>query len=379
MAENTNNKLFFRWGASADLKADNVVNGAITFTTDEPAIYLDYGNTHKRIGDLIIVKTHQILTSMNPSEWSLTALYFVEEDQALMKYMGAEAEKRWIRLNNLSDVDASISEIQADLLEITGVIESQQGLIDKNIEDIGDIFDAIGTLPVEGEGDDQKTISVVEYIERVSAEVAKNAGDISDIKTEDLVEIGTAITNIQESLQIDENGKLKTLAELKTEITGEYEAKIDQKLQAADAMTFKGVLGQEDNQIKALPSGDVSKGEEKVNAGDTYKVAYAGKYNENKIDAHVGDLIIAESDQGSDEKYNGEWIHISSGYEDSYAPSLSQEFITDENGTKLGTKIKLTGGAGENSGEAVIKNSDNIKFELNDSGEVQINLVWGTF
>ena len=134
-------------------------------------------------------------------------------------------------------------------------------------------------------------------------------------------------------------------------------------------MTFKGVLGQGDNQIKVLPDGST----EKVNAGDTYKVAYAAEYE--GIDAYVGDLIIADSDQGeSDETYQGNWIHISSGYEDSYAPQLSQELDSNNNNTT----IKLTGGAGEDSGKAVIAGSDNIKFKLNSSNEIQIDLVWGT-
>lgn len=105
----------------------------------------------------------------------------------------------------------------------------------------------------------------------------------------------------------------------------------DDVLEAADAMTFIGVLGGTGN-IQELPSAADTK------AGDTYKIGAAGSYA--GWTCYVGDLLIAKND-GS-----GEYYHISSGYEDDYSEYL--------NADTANATVTLKSFAGEGKG--------NIKF-----------------
>jgi hypothetical protein len=63
MSENTNTNeninlgLLFRHGEYKNLKDAQIINGSINFTTDEPAIYLDFDGKRQRIGDVIVVST----------------------------------------------------------------------------------------------------------------------------------------------------------------------------------------------------------------------------------------------------------------------------------------------------------------------------------
>jgi hypothetical protein len=100
-----NENILFRKGTLKDLENAPKVAGSINFTTDEPAIYLDLdSNTRKRIGDLIIVKTKEELMQKNGeaynesslannalvSAWSTTSLYYVENDNALLRWDGTK-------------------------------------------------------------------------------------------------------------------------------------------------------------------------------------------------------------------------------------------------------------------------------------------------
>lgn len=87
-------------------------------------------------------------------------------------------------------------------------------------------------------------------------------------------------------------------------ITTAYEAYVDSKLRAADAMRFMGVIDADN----ALPTTGVE-------AGDTYKVGVNTTINGEKV--YVGDLVIANSDQGEEASYS-DWSIVHSGYEDDH-------------------------------------------------------------
>jgi hypothetical protein len=124
--ENVGNVLF-RKGTLEELKNAPKVAGSINFTTDEPAIYLDLdNNTRKRIGDLIIVKNKEELMQKNGEvynesslakdalvgTWSTTSLYYVENDNALLRWNGT----KWTQLNpSNSDLMANLENLSVSV------------------------------------------------------------------------------------------------------------------------------------------------------------------------------------------------------------------------------------------------------------------------
>lgn len=142
---------------------------------------------------------------------------------------------------------------------------------------------------------------------------------------------------------------------------------VKKAIKANDAMTFKGTVGQatEDGQsYVGLPTANVQ-------TGDTYKVAEARTFGD--IKAKKGDLII---NAGKDDE-TPTWMHISSGYEDTYL----QKLVADDN------VIYLTDGVTHSESGAVsslsfVSDNDNLEFSLSGSGTnltVTASITWGSF
>ena len=181
---------------------------------------------------------------------------------------------------------------------------------------------------------------------------------------------GEAITNLADLT----SGSAGTTAANKNYVDNTVTSAISNAIAANDAMTFIGVLGTGDGQIKALPTS--------ANVGDTYKVGTKGKYG--SIDAKVGDLIINGAEKDSD---TPDWIPISSGYEDDYL----QKLVVDTSTIYLTDGITNTGTTGAVSGIKFVDKfvddttSSNIEFTIKAGAgdkpvhEVKVNMVWGTF
>ena len=126
--------LLFRQGTLEALKESTKIAGSINFTTDEPAIYIDVldenSNTvRKRIGDLIVVKTvdelmkdEDISTVADGAlvgDWSTSALYYVENDNALLKFVKYEdGTTKWQQINVSADAELT------NLTSRVGVLET---------------------------------------------------------------------------------------------------------------------------------------------------------------------------------------------------------------------------------------------------------------
>ena len=78
---------------------------------------------------------------------------------------------------------------------------------------------------------------------------------------------------------------------------------IDGKLQGLNALTYKGTIGDSPATVQSLPANP--------GAGDTYKVATAGTYN--NIECQVGDLLIATGDEVDGAIASPNWTLVSSG------------------------------------------------------------------
>ena len=140
---------------------------------------------------------------------------------------------------------------------------------------------------------------------------------------------------------------------------------VDDVISANDAMTFKGVLGNQSGQITALPTS--------ANVGDTYKVGVAGSYG--SIQAKVGDLIINAAAKDSDTPV---WIHVSSGYEDDYV----QKLVASDNTIHLTDGVTNTDSGSISSFTIVGTSTSNLQFEVTSEGSnhtITGSMVWGTF
>lgn len=130
-----NENIVFRKGTLKELENANIVVGAINFTTDEPAIYLDTENGRKRVGDLIVVQSKDELFAdidnetgvadglVHSNTWSTTALYYIVADNALLRWSGSQ----WTQLN------PSFSGLITDLENLSTSVSTIQKTINENI------------------------------------------------------------------------------------------------------------------------------------------------------------------------------------------------------------------------------------------------------
>ena len=486
-----NENILFRKGTLKDLENAPKVAGSINFTIDEPAIYLDVdSNTRKRIGDLIIVASKEELMQKNGETynqsslannalvgtWSTTSLYYVENDNALLRWNGT----KWKQLNpsnddlvaDLNNMSAAILEIQNELnnniydkTEVNTLLDDKVNTSDFNaaLDDKADKTDlnnkvdtsdfavistTVGEIKSDYVTKAEKTtletnISTANKTATDAASAASKAqGEIDALEQEvagleqNLTNLGANVANTYETKQDAnskktelegkitalQNGAVKANADaistesnrakqaesdldadiqgldtkitnlgtsttnninsLKTTLIGSasdtkdsntiYGAKayadnaIDEALIAANAMTFKGVLGEgEGGPWATLPAAA------DVNAGDTYKVGVLGSYA--NYNCYVGDLLIAKEDG------KAEYYHISSGYEDDYNTRLGIK----ENRIRLNSPV-----AGE-LGSVAFQADENSSLSVSVNGEedtsskanstVTLSLVWGSF
>ena len=165
-------ELYFRKGTMADLANADILNGSINITTDEPAIYLDIDNERKRIGDVIVVNTlNDLMPKFEGSEdlnwgeanpqyvnhWSTTALYYVTDANALLKWTGDE----WKQINSGEGGN------QIDLSEIQSQINGLKGRVDTIESNLANLVPQVGEL----------TTNVNDYVERVETLEDTVSGD----------------------------------------------------------------------------------------------------------------------------------------------------------------------------------------------------------
>ena len=131
--------LQFLMGKYSGLATQGIKPGTVYVTTDEEAMYVDIpakdGEAAKRIrlSDVIQVEDTAELMAMAPN-YSKTALYYVIKENALMKYMGDDANPKWQQINSVEDVKALITGVgnRVTTLEDTiNGVEGTKGLVEK--------------------------------------------------------------------------------------------------------------------------------------------------------------------------------------------------------------------------------------------------------
>lgn len=435
---NTQDRLLFRKGLLNDLKdltKAPIIPGSINFTTDEPAIYLDFNDNgvdvRKRIGDLIIVKDYNELTTLTGNgdfnstdltdtssilpSWSTTSLYYVESDNALLKWSNSEGAKKWFRLNpsnaslstDLTSLKNRVEIIDADYAEFKTLVYLKTETystteVDAKIKTVTDANDAtqkeVDDLEVTVSNLTNSTNTSISQLQEkdTALETAISTGDSNTLTaankyTDDQIKLVNATTD---SLSISINSLSSAtntnIEQAKSDVistlTGnegddfitqtqktlwglkEY---VDKVMVDADAMKFKGVIGGEGNR-QELPAASATE------AGDTYKVGAQGTYAGH--DCYIGDLLIAKDDGSS------EYYHVTSGYEDDYNTRLT----TDE---EYPNAVVLESIAGVNHGSITFKSDldeksgGGIKIEVAGTPtnaniaqtEVTVSMHWGSF
>ena len=99
----------------------------------------------KRIGDLIVYETAEELiaegnTAVNGTvgPWSKTALYYVVESNALLKWTGSV----WKQINSVSDIEGNITQLD-DIVRGENGLVSQVADLDSSIDAINDSTNGI--------------------------------------------------------------------------------------------------------------------------------------------------------------------------------------------------------------------------------------------
>ena len=306
--------LLFRKGSLAGLESASLIAGAVSFTTDEPAIYLDVQQgdsvVRKRVGNLIVYNTVAELVAAGDTAvagtvgtWSTTALYYIVENNALMKWNGS----KWTQINSVSDIEAEFNELDKVVngyeneegTKIPGLVDRTTGLenemdqvqadvdalekdvdaLEKNVGDSADVYVA----PVDGQEAKDDTLWG-----RLNAEIARStAKDIAhDEALEDLEgyvgtpkDDDTAATGLH--LAVDNNtAAIGALSNSFTEYKEEVSGAIENALKAAKKHSDDADTAQ----TAAL--------EKKISDGDAATLKSAKEYTDAEI-VEVGKSITA--------------------------------------------------------------------------------------
>lgn len=240
--------LLFRKGSLAGLEQATKVAGAISFTTDEPAIYLDVQEgesiVRKRIGDLIVYNTAEELiaegnTAVNGTvgSWSKTALYYVVEDNALLKWNGST----WTQINSVSDVEAEFNElnkivsgdpaVQGDT-GLVGRVSTLENEMDAAQADIEALETAVGSVPTNSnlydllqaeierstDKDEAHDASIEDHETRIGA-LETTVGDSNSGLVKDVADNKAAIQANANDIDAINNAESGILAQAKADAT----------------------------------------------------------------------------------------------------------------------------------------------------------------
>ena len=299
--------LLFRKGSLAGLENASLIAGAVSFTTDEPAIYLDVqqGNSvvRKRVGDLIVYNTVAELVAAGDTAvagtvgtWSTTALYYVVENNALMKWNGS----KWTQINSVSDIEAAFNDLDK-IVNGDPDVESDEGLVGKVStlenevdaiqEDITDLQDKIGAVPA-----DQNLYALI------SGEITRST-DKDDEHDEALEDLDGRVDTLEGYVGVPKNGdtaatglhlavdnNAAAIGALSNNFT-EYKEEVSDAIAQALADAKKHSDDADTTQTAAL--------EKKISDGDAATLQSAKDYTDAEI-VKVGQSITALQNKDSE-------------------------------------------------------------------------------
>lgn len=253
------NMLQFKMGQFAGLANQGIAPGTVYVTTDEKALYVDIPANGEqaakriRMGDVIQVQDVAELTSFAP-DYSTTALYYVIDKNALMKYTGDGTTHSWKQINSVSDVTTNLNNLTQRVTTAEGKITGLETTLGANdvagstaFGRIKDLEDKMGTAEDEIDAlqtltDEQKT--AIENLQEAVGDGAEGlASKVTGLEGRmDTVEGG--ITAINGKIGTVESGKtvVGLIGEAVTTAAGDATAKANKALEDAQAYADQAEL-----------------------------------------------------------------------------------------------------------------------------------------
>lgn len=181
-------QLQFKMGLHAGLENAGIKAGTVYVTTDEKAMYVDINDTTRiRLGDVIQVPTVNKLRDMAP-EYDDQALYYVVDENALLKYTGDKVTHSWKQLNSTAAVESEVATLKTKV----GALETAKTTIEGRLD------------TVEGK------VTVVEgKVETAEGDIEALEGEVAGLKTADARIEGKADANATEISAV--KGNVSTL------------------------------------------------------------------------------------------------------------------------------------------------------------------------
>lgn len=316
-----NEMLKFRKGLFENLPevSANTV-GTIFVTTDEQAMYVDVASDKRiRISDFIRVSSVKDITP----PYSTSSLYYVEADNALLKYVETTVEGvttgTWKQVNGTDDLKDRI-----------GAAETAIGTINSTLKthgtDIKALQETVGKAAANGE----EATGMVKDIEALKAAVGMNgegeveglAGTVAGIRT-DLNTLSGEVDAIEKRVKANEtaigtiNSDIdaleKALADHETAADGKFATKIELAAAKSDVLgqtdgadftgatinekayagTVKGAfeaIADEKARAVAAEEANATAAAGALSAAEAAQRTADGKMSENQVDQKIADL-----------------------------------------------------------------------------------------
>lgn len=185
------NMLQFKMGQFAGLANQGIAPGTVYVTTDEKALYVDVPANDQeaakriRIGDVIQVQDVDALLSFAP-DYDTNALYYVIEENALMKYTGNGTTHKWQQINSVEGVATDLSKLDTRVTTAEGQITTLETSLGTN-------------------NDQANTPTAFGRIKSLEGKMTAAEGEIDELQTLTANQ-GTAIAALQNVVGTGESG-----------------------------------------------------------------------------------------------------------------------------------------------------------------------------
>lgn len=249
------------------------------------------------------------------------------------------------KVKAVSDVVAGHTTTLEGLTGESGAVAKAQAAADKAQDDIDEYKEA--------HKDDMTNEQI-----NAAIKVAKDAADAAQGDADANAQAITALQGKVDTLNGDANttgSVAKAVADAKSELSAEIATKIN----AANAMDYKGGVASEDALFQKTD----------VKMGDTYVATVKFTFTDGTV-AYPGDLIIAQGDEENGVIADPTWEVVKTGYD----ASLEQTITTVEG------KIQLTSAIGANNGQVTFVADENSAAKVTVANNtVTIGMEWEDF
>ena len=183
-----NEQLKFRKGLYGKLPTSKVA-GTVYVTTDEKAMYVDISNTERiRLGQIIDYKNTLDWKNNAKPPYSTEAFYYLQEENALLKYTGDGTTHSWKQVNYVADIKEDITELKTDVSNLKTAVDDIEDTIGEATSDpdatsaTSTIFERLGDIRTKVTNVTNTANQNAEDIEDLEKRVTTNEGDIDKLE-----------------------------------------------------------------------------------------------------------------------------------------------------------------------------------------------------